>query len=56
LRAVVDGQEREVGPGELMYIPANIVHNVDVLPGDDAYFFTCKDLRHGIAGTRVESD
>ena len=56
LRAVVDGQEREIGPGELMYIPANIVHNVDVLPGDDAHFFTCKDLRHGIAGTRVETD
>ena len=31
LRAVVDGQEREVVPGELMYIPANIVHSVDVL-------------------------
>ncbi len=56
LRAVVDGQEREIGPGELMYIPANIVHNVDVLPGGDAHFFTCKDLRHGIAGTRVETD
>ena len=53
LHAVVDGQEREVAPGELMYIPANAVHNVDVLPGDDAHFFTCKDLRHGIAGTPV---
>lgn len=53
LRAVVDGQEREVGPGELIYIPAGVVHGVDVLPGDDAKFFTCKDLRHGIAGTPV---
>ena len=54
LKAVVDGEAREVGPGELIYIPAEIVHSVDVLPGDDAKFFTCKDLRHGIAGTRVE--
>ena len=48
------GEEREVGPGELIYIPAEIVHSVDVLPGEDAKFFTCKDLRHGIAGTRVD--
>ena len=54
LRAVVDGEEREVGPGELIYIPANTVHSVDVLPGEDAKFFTCKDLRHGIAGTPVD--
>lgn len=53
LRAVVDGQEREVGPGELIYIPAGTVHSVDVLPGEDAKFFTCKDMRHGIAGTPV---
>jgi quercetin dioxygenase-like cupin family protein len=53
LRAVVDGHEREIGPGELIYIPADTVHSVDVLPGDDAKFFTCKDLRHGIAGTPV---
>ena len=54
LRAVVDGEEREVGAGDLIYIPAGIVHSVDVLPGEDAHFFTCKDLRHGIAGTRVD--
>ena len=54
LKAIVDGDEREVGPGELIYIPAGIVHSVDVLPGEDAHFFTCKDLRHGIAGTRVD--
>lgn len=53
LTAVVDGLEREVGPGELIYIPAEVVHSVDVLPGEDAKFFTCKDLRHGIAGTAV---
>ena len=54
LNAVVDSEEREIGPGELIYIPAGTVHSVDVLPGEDAKFFTCKDLRHGIAGTRVD--
>jgi quercetin dioxygenase-like cupin family protein len=54
LKAIVDGEEREVGPGELIYIPAEIVHSVDVLPGEDAKFFTCKDLRSGIVGTRVD--
>lgn len=54
LRAVVDGQERDVGPGELIYIPAETVHSVDVMPGEDAKFFTCKDLRHGISGTPVD--
>ena len=56
LRANVDGDERDVGPGQLIYIPANTVHSADVLPGEDATFFTCKDLRHGIAGTAVEED
>lgn len=56
LHSVIDGQEREVAPGELMYIPANIVHHVEVLPGADAHFFTCKDMSHGIAGTPVKSD
>lgn len=55
-QAVIDGQEREVAPGELMYIPANVVHSVQVMPGEDAHFFTCKDMRHGIAGTPVKSD
>ena len=56
MHAVVDGQEREVGPGDLIYIPAGMVHSVDVLPGEDAKFFTCKDLRHGIAGTPVAAE
>jgi quercetin dioxygenase-like cupin family protein len=54
--AVIDGQKREVKPGELLFIPANVVHNVDVLPEADAHFFTCKDMRHGIAGTPVGAE
>ena len=51
LEAVVDGQESQVGPGGLIYIPANVVHNVTVSPERDCHFFTCKDMRSGIAGT-----
>ncbi len=53
LNATVDGQETLVEPGQLIYIPANTVHCVEVLPGEDCRFFTCKDLRSGIAGTPV---
>ena len=55
LRATVDGEESEVGPGHLLYFPANIVHSVSVSPDEDCHFFTCKDMRSGIAGTRAES-
>jgi quercetin dioxygenase-like cupin family protein len=53
LHATVDGQESDVGPGQLIYIPANTVHTVTVSPQEDCHFFTCKDLRSGIAGTPV---
>lgn len=55
LNATVDGTTTRVDPGQLIYIPANTVHSVEVLPGQDCRFFTCKDLRHGIAGTPVRS-
>lgn len=53
LDATIDGQQRRVKPGEIAYIPANTVHSVTVVGGGDAHFFTCKDMRHGIAGTPV---
>ena len=52
-KMIIDGQEHEVVPGDLVFIPANAVHTAEILPGEDAHFFTCKDLRHGIAGTPV---
>jgi len=55
LTATVDGQESEVGPGQLIYIPANVVHSVSISPDEDCHFFTAKDLRSGIAGTPVSS-
>ena len=53
LDATIDGQQRRIMPGELAFIPANTVHTVTVVEGADAHFFTCKDMRHGIAGTPV---
>jgi quercetin dioxygenase-like cupin family protein len=55
LRATVDGEETEVGPGHLLYFPANVVHSVTVSADEDCHFFTCKDMRSGISGTPVAS-
>ena len=54
LEATVDGKTSTVGPGGLIYIPANVVHSVIVSPDEDCRFFTCKDLRTGIVGTAVK--
>jgi quercetin dioxygenase-like cupin family protein len=54
-RASVDGQtERIVGPGTLIYLPANIVHYVQALPDEEVVFFTCKDMSHGIMGMAAD--
>ena len=54
-RASVDGQaERIVGPGTLIYLPANIVHYIHALPEEDVLFFTCKDMSHGIIGMAAD--
>ena len=54
LDATIDGQQRRLKAGDLAYIPANTVHTVTVVGDGDAHFFTCKDMRHGIAGTPVK--
>lgn len=53
VHAVVDGKESDIGPGHLVYIPANVVHHIEISPDEDCHFFTCKDMSHGIAGTPV---
>ena len=55
LCATVDGEVSEVGPGHLLYFPANVVHSVTVSADEDCHFFTCKDMRSGISGTPVAS-
>lgn len=54
LRVTVDGQESVVGPGTLLYFPANVVHATVALPDEDVYFFVVKDTTHGIAGKAAE--
>jgi quercetin dioxygenase-like cupin family protein len=50
-RVSVDGQpETIVGPGALLYFPANVVHYFHTLPDEDVVFFVCKDMTHGIMG------
>ena len=51
LEATVDGQKSNVGPGQILFFPANVVHTVTVSKEGDCRFFTCKDMRTGIAGT-----
>jgi quercetin dioxygenase-like cupin family protein len=54
-RVSVDGQaERIVGPGTLVYLPANIVHYLQALPEEEVVFFTCKDMSHGIMGVAAD--
>ena len=54
LEITVDGQKSLAGPGGLAYFPANVVHSVTVGPDEDCRFFTCKDMRTGIIGTKVK--
>jgi len=54
LEVTVDGKKSLAGPGGLIYFPSNVVHSVTVSPDEDCKFFTCKDLRTGIAGIAVK--
>ncbi len=54
LEIMVDGQKSLAGPGGLAYFPANVVHSVTVGPDEDCRFFTCKDMRAGIVGTKAD--
>ena len=55
VRMSVDGQpETNGGPGTLLYLPANVVHYMQALPGEDVIFFTCKDMSHGIMGKAAD--
>jgi quercetin dioxygenase-like cupin family protein len=49
----IDGKDYACQAGEVLYIPANIVHSGGARAGQDARFFTAKDGSHGLAGTRV---
>jgi quercetin dioxygenase-like cupin family protein len=55
LESEVEGVKTRVGPGSLVYIPANAVHCAVATGDGDALFFTCKDISHGIVGTAVDT-
>lgn len=55
LRVNIEGQEEcIVGPGALLYFPANKVHSTVALPDEDVYFLAIKDLSHGIVGMAAD--
>lgn len=55
LRVYIEGQEeRIVGPGTLLYFPANKIHATVALPDEDVVFFVAKDLSYGIVGKAAD--
>jgi len=48
----IDGQTHKVGPGGLIYVPANMIHQGGATGEGDAVFFTCKDSSHGLHGIK----
>jgi quercetin dioxygenase-like cupin family protein len=51
----VSGVKQRVGPGSLVYIPANAVHYAMATTEGDAVFLTAKDMSHGIVGMAVDT-
>ena len=49
----IDDQVHRVGPGGLVYVPANKIHQGGATAGKDAVFFTCKDATHGLHGKKA---
>ena len=45
LRALVEGEQIEVGPGALIYIPANALHQTVAIGGGDCTYFMAKDAQ-----------
>lgn len=55
LRVSIEGEpDRIVGPGTLIYFPANKVHCTVALPEEDVIFLVAKDLSHGIIGNPAD--
>ena len=54
LRAMVDGQKKLVGPGEMIYIPPNVIHATVATQDEDVIFLAIKDTRHGMVGKAVD--
>ena len=53
LEFTIDHQTRTVGPGGLIYIPAEAYHKAGATLDGDCVFFTCKDASHGLHGNKL---
>ena len=53
LEFTIDHQTRIVGPGGLIYIPAEAYHKAGATLDGDCVFFTCKDASHGLHGNKL---
>ncbi len=51
----LDGQTHKAGPGKVIYIPANTIHQGGASEGKETLFFTCKDSSHGLHGVKHTS-
>ncbi len=51
---IADQPEQLCGPGTLLYFPANTVHSTVATQDGDVFFFTVKDMSHGIIGMAAD--
>jgi quercetin dioxygenase-like cupin family protein len=54
LIADIDGQVYRVCPGQIIHIPAGMVHSHVSSPEGDVLFIAAKDTRHGIVGPPID--
>ena len=52
-RVTVGGTPVEAGPGAIVYVPANTVHDGHATSEADVVFFTVKDASHGLHGIKA---
>ena len=52
LEFFIEDQQQLIGPGGLIYIPADKIHKAGATPDADCVFFTCKDAASGLHGKK----
>jgi quercetin dioxygenase-like cupin family protein len=53
MELIVDGHRHTAYPGEVIYIPAGVMHCGSTPEGQDAKFFTVKDASWGLHGIKA---
>lgn len=54
LEVEMDGQTFRASKGEIIHVPANMVHSMVATPEEDVIFLAIKDLSHGIIGMAAD--